>query len=94
MSKEIWFLNIEAKGVRSFVGQQWPECFFSFLSFLLHSEDIVLQMGTDLGHQSVSGSFVFSVRRCPDLPYYSRYPVVGICFAHVAFLVLVYIVCM
>lgn len=34
MSKEIWARNIEPKGVRSFVGRQWPEPFFSFLSFL------------------------------------------------------------
>lgn len=47
-------MNIGPKEVRSFVGQQWPEPFF-FFPFLLHSEGIVLQMGDDLGHQSVSG---------------------------------------
>lgn len=35
MSKEIWSLNIGPKGVRSFVGQRWPEPFFSSFSFLI-----------------------------------------------------------
>lgn len=35
MSKEIWSLNTGPKEVRSFVGQQWPEPFFSFPSFLI-----------------------------------------------------------